>query len=120
MARIELPSGAWITYRDKLKAADKFAVQNSVHLSFGQDGVQEVPGGIQNTMRNALLSQIIESWSYEGVPVPAQNIAGMDILGDILDLDDYNALTEEIEPLLEKVSFSAAASATPNPKRSGN
>jgi hypothetical protein len=119
MARIELPSGAWVEYRDKLKAADKFAVQDSIRLSI-DDGVQLVTGGIQNSMRNALLGRVISSWSFEGVPIPSQNIAGDEIIGELLELDDYDALSKAVEPLMEKVSFSAAANASPNRKRSGN
>jgi len=117
--RVELPSGGWVELRDRLKAADKFAVQDSIRLQI-EDGVQLFTGGIQNSMRNALLGRVITSWSFEGVPIPSQNIAGDDIIGDTLDLDDYDALTKAVEPLMEKVSFSAAANANPNrTKRSG-
>jgi hypothetical protein len=102
MARIELPSGNWIEYREKLMAADKFAVQNSIILTISDEKGTDVTGGLQNNMRNALLTQIITSWSFD-VPIPSVN-AGGDI-GMTLDLDDYNAIQAAVEPLMEKISF---------------
>jgi hypothetical protein len=112
MTRAELPSGAWVDYRDALMAQDKFAVQNSVILSFTPEGQQEITGGVQNIMQNALLTQIITAWSYEGIPIPSMNAAGANVIGSTMDIDDYNALTEATAHLLAKVSF------VPNPKPS--
>ncbi len=106
MARIDLPSGNFVEIRDKLMAADKFAVQDAIVLTLSGSDRQEITAGIQNRMRNALLGQIITSWSYDGYPIPSQNaLAGNDIIGTIMDLDDYNALSEKVQPLLEKVGF---------------
>lgn len=112
MPRAELPSGAWVEYRDSLMAQDKFAVQNAFVLSFTPEGQQEITGGVQNSMRNALLSLVITSWSWEGIPIPSLNPAGADIIGTVMDIDDYNALSKAVEPLLAKVTF------VPNPKPS--
>lgn len=105
--RIDLPSGGWVEVRDKLKAADRFATQNSVTFSL-DDGKIQQPGGMTNTVRNALLAGIIEDWSLteQGIPIPAKHVAGAGILGE-LDLDDYNALSDAVEPLLQKVSWTA-------------
>jgi hypothetical protein len=120
--RVELPSGNWVDVRDKLMAADKFAAQSAVTLTYealgerqdGQGQVQRIPGGVENEMRNALLGQVIDAWSFEGVPVPSQNIAGpAATIGATLDLDDYNVLQEAVQPLLEKVRFGAG----PNTRR---
>jgi hypothetical protein len=105
--KVELPSGAWVEIRDKLMAGDKFSVQGSFKVEV-VDGKQMMPGGITNLMRNALLTETITSWGgpgLEGIPVPSQNIGGTAVLGTILDIDDYNALVEAVEPLMEKVSF---------------
>ena len=102
MARIELPSGNWIEYRETLMAADKFAVQDAIVLTITAGASQEVTGALQMKMRNALLRQIITGWSYPD-PLPSMN-GGADI-GMTLDLDDYNALEEATETLLEKVTF---------------
>lgn len=102
MARIELPSGNWIEYREDLMAADKFAVQDAIVLTVTAGADQEVTGAIQMKMRNALLRQIIIAWSYS-VPIPSMN-GGADI-GLTLTLDDYNALEEATDVLLEKVTF---------------
>jgi hypothetical protein len=114
--RIELPSGGWIEYRTDLKANDKFAVQDAIIIELSDGDTRKVHGGTSNLMRNALLARIITAWSYEGIPVPAMNIAGVETIGDTLDIDDYNALAEEVNPLLEKVAFTSA----PNREKSGS
>ena len=104
--KVDLPSGGWVEVRDKLKAADKFAVQDAVVFTFESGGSQQISAGLQNKMRNALLSKIITGWSYE-LPIPSQNEKwATEDLGDIMDIDDYNALQQAVEPLFEKVSFS--------------
>lgn len=102
MPRLDLPSGNWIEYRDQLMAADKFAVQDALTLTVNSGNSQVVSGGIANQMRNALLRQIITGWSY-GAPIPSMN-GGGDI-GHTFNLDDYNAVEEAVQPLLDKVSF---------------
>lgn len=114
MPRFDLPGGGWVEYRDSLKAGDKFAVQNALVFTIEPDGSNKAPAGVENTMRNALLGQIITAWSYEGIPVPSMNASGTDIIGSVMDIDDYNALAEAIAPLLAKVSFS------PNPGQSAS
>ena len=114
--RIELPSGAWIEYRVSLKAADKMAVQDAIILEYDDTDKRKIRGGVTNTMRNALLTRIITAWSFEGIPVPSLNIAGPDTLGETLDIDDYNELSEAVGPLLDKVAFTSA----PNQRKSGS
>lgn len=97
---VTLPSGATVTYRDKLNANDKFAVQAAIRLSLDTaTGLQESSGSLVNDMRNALLKQIITAWTF---PYPLPHMGVGNPLGE-LDLDDYNALSDEVEPLLEKV-----------------
>jgi hypothetical protein len=116
ITRLDLPSENWIEYRTDLKAADKFATQDAIVLEYDDADKRKIRGGVTNLMRNALLTRIITAWSYPGIPIPSQNIAGVETIGETLDIDDYNKLTEEIAPLLEKVTFSAA----PNPPKSGS
>ena len=110
--RIDLPSGAWVEYRDTLKANDRFEAQNSVNFEI-EDGKVRQQGGITNQLRNALLSQIITGWSLteQGIPIPALHVAGPTVLGE-LDIDDYAALSAAVEPLLQKVSWN-----NPNPSK---
>lgn len=104
MAHIELPSGNWVEYRDQLKAMDRFAVQDAVMLEF-REGGNRASLGMINDQRNALLGRIITKWSYPG-PVPSENSfqAADVVIGDAMDLDDYNALADAVQPLLEKIS----------------
>lgn len=102
--KVDLPSGGWVELREKLMAADKFSVQSAVKIELDTaTGLQHTAVGMVNDMRNQLLSLLIESWSFSGVPVPKDNHAGVRTLGEILDLDDYNALSEAVEPMLMKV-----------------
>jgi hypothetical protein len=107
MAKIELPSGAWIEYRDTLKALDKFVVQDAVFLNIKDGGVSQALG-FQNDIRNALLGRIITNWSYNTpTPMGAKDLAAADvIIGEAMDIDDYNALSEAVQPLVDKVSGS--------------
>ena len=105
MATVELPSGNKVEYRDKLKAIDRFAVQDAVFLEV-KDGVNRAALGFGNDIRNALLGRIITSWTY-GVPTPAEakDIAAADvIIGEAMDLDDYNVLADAVQPLVDKVA----------------
>ena len=104
MSRVELPSGAWVDIRDKLLAQDKFVIQSAIKVEMdATTNVQTYSGGIQNQMRNALLQQVITAWSYEGIPIPAASPSGADILGSTMDIDDYDALSDAVEPMLIKV-----------------
>lgn len=104
MGRVELPSGGWVEYRDQLKAVDRFAVQDAVMLEFRAEG-NRASLGMVNDQRNALLGRIIEKWSFQ-VPVPKDNSfqAADVVLGELLDLDDYQALADAVQPLMEKIS----------------
>jgi hypothetical protein len=103
MAKAEFSSGNWVEYRDTLKAMDRFAVQDAVHLEFSDTGNRASLGMI-NDQRNALLGRIITGWSYES-PIPVrQNMVAADvIIGEAMDIDDYNELAEAVQPLLDKV-----------------
>ena len=98
--QIELPSGNTVDLRDSLTAKDKFRVQSAVRLSLDTaTGLQESTGGLVNDMRNALLKELITAWSFAW-PIPSNNLGNP---LEEMDLDDYNALADEVEPLLEKV-----------------
>lgn len=103
MAKAELPSGGWVEYRDKLMAGDKFAVQDAVSLEF-RDGGNKTTLGIMNDQRNALLGRIITNWSFGQTPDQLKTLQAADVvIGNAMDIDDYNALAEEVQPLLDKV-----------------
>jgi hypothetical protein len=115
VARIDLPSGAWVEYRDTLTAGDMFAVQESI--VFDSDGGKiTYHGGLQNQMRNALLTRIITAWSFEdkGIPIPSRHVARASVFTDMdMSIDDYNTLAAAVEPLVTKVRWQA-----PNPQPS--
>lgn len=111
MARIELPStredgsNNWIEYRDKLKAIDRFAVQEAVLIEVGSGGTQKYSvGAMANDMRNALLGRIITGWSFPE-PIPANNHfqAADVVIGNTLDLEDYAVVEEAIQPILDLI-----------------
>jgi hypothetical protein len=107
MAKVELPSGGWVEYRDKLMSGDKFAVQDAVSLEF-RDGANKASLGLMNDQRNALLGRIITGWSFGQTPNDVAALQAADVvIGNALDIDDYNMLSEEIQPLLDKITGSA-------------
>lgn len=110
--RVELPSGGWVELRDALKAKDKHAVQAAVKFTIADGGRQEVSAGVQNDMQDALLGLIITAWSFAescGWPIPAGNPGGTAILGE-LDIDDYNALIDAVDPIYQKVRLGGGGS----------
>lgn len=103
MAKVELPSGGWVEYRDKLMAGDKFAVQDVISLEF-RDGANKVSGGTINDQRNALLGRIITNWSFGQTPEQLKSLQAADVcIGNAMDIDDYDALAKAIDPLLNKI-----------------
>ena len=98
---VELPSGAKVTLREKLTAKDKFSTMRAgIIQTDSATGLQETSmGGLLNDMRNALLGRLIESWTVEGVGIPSQQEDAL----EELDIDDYNALAEAVEPMMLKV-----------------
>lgn len=110
--RVDLPSGAWVDVREKLKGGDKFAVHGAIKFTAEEGKQQTVSGAVTDNMRNALLAGIITDWSVKDdngndVPIPANNLASPEAIFGQMDIDDYNALQEAVEPLMEKVSFKA-------------
>lgn len=115
MARLELPSGGWVEYRDKLKAIDRFAVQEAVQVEIAPGGGQKYSvGAMMNDMRNALLGRIITGWSFPE-PIPSQNhFAAADVvIGNAMDLEDYAALEDAIQPILDLIE----GKQSPDPKK---
>lgn len=105
MAKVEFSSGNWVEYRENLKASDRFAVQDAVSLEFKDDGSRRAAIGLGNDIRNALLGRIITGWSYPS-PVPSQqNMLAADVvIGEAMDLDDYNELSDAVQALVDKIS----------------
>lgn len=120
MARVELPGKQadgtphWVEYRDQLRALDRFAVQEVASVEVGEGKNRANFYAMANDMRNALLGRIITAWSYP-VPVPSQNHfqAPDVVIGEAMSLEDYAALEEAVEPLMELI----AGRALPAPKK---
>lgn len=100
--KVDLSDGAWVEVRDKLKGKDKSAIHRVLTFEMEQDGTtRAVSAGILMLMTNALLAQVITSWSFPE-PIPSQCDNPSDALEE-LDIDDYNTLEEAVKPLLDKV-----------------
>lgn len=103
MAKVELPSGGWVEYREKLMAGDKFAVQDAIAVEI-KDGANKTTLGSLNDIRNALLGRIITNWSYGQTPDQLKTLQAADIvIGNAMDIDDYDVLAESIQPLVDKI-----------------
>jgi len=116
MARVELPSGAWVEFRDKLKAIDRFAVQAVATVELGDRRNKASFLEMNNDMRNALLGRIITDWSYP-VPIPSKNSfqAADVVIGEAMDLEDYAALEKVVEPLMDLIAGRADVSPKEQP-----
>lgn len=109
--RVDLPSGTsdrpvWVDIREDLKAADKIAVQGAISVTVDTEGLTHSRGGLENAMRNALLARLITDWSFreQGIPIPAQHAVGPDVIPEVItDLDDYDALSDAVQPMLVRV-----------------
>lgn len=111
--RVELPSGGWVEVRDKLMAKDRFDVQDAITFTVTDGKQQKMSAGMINDMRNALLTQTITEWSFDGMMLPSQarvlngdRYDASEFIGTIMDIDDYNALSQAVEPLMDKVNLS--------------
>jgi hypothetical protein len=109
--KVDLPSGETAEIRTSLKARDKFAVQNAISVS--QSG--EASGGTLSLMETALMARVLESWSLPD-ELPSKHACPSctgntklwhehvrDAFGELLDLDDWNALEKMVAPMLAKV-----------------
>lgn len=119
---LDLPSGASVELRDRLKAKDKFAAQAAIRVNMNADGsTGAVSGSIMTMIETALLTRLLESWTLD-VPLPGAHSCGectgdslkwhehiADYIGDTLDLDDYDALSYWLAPYVNRVMD------TPNP-----
>ena len=119
MPRVELPSKQadgtpnYVEFTESLMSGTRFDVKDAVKYVLRADdegrATQTVPGGNDDRQRVALWYNVITDWSFKdkGIPVPSQNAAGKDgaadLIGSTLDLDDFAALAEATQPLLDKV-----------------
>ena len=107
--RVDLPSGNWAEYRDRLSVQDRIAANSAVKFTFeptpdGKGEVRKVTGGNDERMKVALAARLITAWSFPGVPVPSQNIADPEeLLDSVLDLDDWDKVSEAIDPLFQRI-----------------
>lgn len=108
--RIELPSVQadgthhWVEIRDKLMSMDRFEVQKVASVEVGDGRNRANFYEMANDLRNALLGRIITAWSFQA-PIPSQNSfqAADMVLGGVLDLEDYAALEEAVEPFMDLI-----------------
>lgn len=116
LLRIELPSTRpdgsknWVEIRERTRPLDQPAVQEAGYkatIEILPDGtqLQHTTGGADARMRFALLNRIITAWSFDGVPIPSQNIGKPDEVIDSVftDEDDWDTLCEKVQPILDRV-----------------
>jgi hypothetical protein len=114
--RVDLPSKRpdeshnWVELRDRIRPLDRPAIQEAgyrVTIETREDGTElrHATGGGQSLMQFALLARVITAWSFDGVPVPSQNIAkAEDVLDSVFtDEDDWDAVCEAIAPMLTRI-----------------
>lgn len=109
--RVDLPNGQWVEVREKLGAGDRWAISSGYTVTY-KDGGTILPGNVGALQMKAFLASVITDWSFPGVPVPSQNMAGAEVLAHVFaeDLEGYTVLEEAVAPLFAKVVASR-----PNP-----
>lgn len=104
--KVELPSGIAVTIADRNKGSLAGKVTGSVMIE-SQDGRVLIPGDIGIRQTDAFLAQTIEEWSgpgLEGVPIPKMHgDRGADLIGEVLDEDDYTALHDAVQARVVKL-----------------
>jgi hypothetical protein len=101
VARITLPSGAWIEVKDSTVPGDRFAIQDAVSLVVRDDGSRVVQGAASGTWK-AFLARVITGWSY---PVPVPAVAGAQVLDDYPDAEeDDDALQDALQERFDRLS----------------
>jgi hypothetical protein len=106
---ITLPSGASVTVKDNTPPGDRFAVQDSVEVTVGADGVTRVQGA-QASQWKAFLARVITGWSYPA-PLPSQDIRVLDSYPETDE--DIDALDDALAARFERVTRRRS----PNPPR---
>lgn len=117
--KVDLANGNSAELRDKLKAKDKFKVQEAIQINMSGD----ISMSIITLMRTTLLTRLLQSWTLDA-PLPGTHscaeCAGSsakwhehvaEYIGDTLDLEDYEALEAIIEPITDRIM-----DGPPNPK----
>jgi hypothetical protein len=97
--RITLPTGAWVDVKDSTSPGDRFAIQDSVDLVV-EDGKTYIRGAASSQYK-AFLSRLITGWSYEGVPIPSQNLSVLEEYPP--DEDDANALEDALQERYDRL-----------------
>lgn len=95
--RVDLTDGAWADIRDvsELRDKDRKAVNAQVTLAVDpQTQMPVIPGSMDDDMRDALLRRIVTGWSFEYLPLPADDIESL----DKLTIPDARLLHEAIKP----------------------
>jgi len=110
LLRVDLPSGGWVEMREVPRPLDGPALSEAgykIEIEVRPDGseVRHATGGAEERMIFALLARVITAWSFDGVPVPSQNIAKPEEVLDTVftDPDDWDKICEAVRPLMDRI-----------------
>ena len=93
----------WVNSRTASRAPSAGRVTGAVMIE-SADGKVFIPGDIGDRQTDAFLKEQITEWSFPGIPIPkAHGNKGAEVIGEILDGDDYTALHDAVQPLVVKV-----------------
>jgi hypothetical protein len=98
--RINLPSGSWVEVRDNFVPNDAYAVADAPDV-VNDDGQVSVKNATGN-MWKVFLSRVIVGWSYEGEPLPSQDIKVLEKYPD--SEDDFFALREALQDRFDRLA----------------
>lgn len=103
--RVELTGGNWVDVVDveNLRDKDRKAVNKAVTLEV-KDGRPVIPGDMDDNMRDALLKRIVTGWSFEHIPLPANDPKCPEESLDLLTIPDARMLHEAIAPHMKLIT----------------
>ena len=96
--KIDLPSGGWVECRERLGPGDRFAIQDGPDVIV-EEGRTVVRNAASNSLRG-FLARIVTAWSFPGDP--AVILGSAKALDEIFDIDDWDKLERDTQPLFEK------------------
>lgn len=101
MNRVELDkAGNWADLKDveEIRDGDRKRVNRAVKMQVDEDNRPVLRGGIEDDMRDALLTGIVENWNLP-IPLPKDDPESL----DKLTIEQGKNLREAVEPYMDLV-----------------
>lgn len=108
---VTLPSGHTATFRDVFQRGDRRDAQRAIVIVISPDGSRRMEGSVKTEIAGRIIRRMLVSWDFDGQPVPSQAATAElgDLMLDALNDEDAEALEAAVEPWVERVLKTDAA-----------